>query len=166
MRYFWTDERLPVGNVLLVLWKWWINSCSRENGVLCTVARSWLLFLHDESEWKNFESNITWGVDELHQTFWLEQFFNGRLCCKIPDLLSVPIIFFWIGLLGAISRWISDQNTLRMILCMFSRSGESDLVESFVFGQGRMQIPSLACLFDFVIWNELLTAVSQYDVIY
>ena len=29
--------------------------------------------------------------------------------------------------------------------------GESDLVESFVFGQGRIQIASLVCLFDFVI---------------
>ena len=35
-----------------------VDSCSRVNGVLCTVARSWLLFLPDESEWKNFESNI------------------------------------------------------------------------------------------------------------
>ena len=35
-----------------------VDSCSREIGVLCTVARSWLLFLHDESEWKHFESNI------------------------------------------------------------------------------------------------------------
>ena len=85
-----------------------VDSCSREIGVLCTVARSWLLFLHDESEWKNFESNIAWGVDELHQTFWFEQFFNGKLRCKIHDLLSVPAIFFWIGLLGAISRWMSD----------------------------------------------------------
>ena len=49
---------------------------------------------------------------------------------------------------------------------MFSMPGESDLVESFVFGQGRIQIPSLACLFDFVIWNEWFTEVSQYDVIY
>ena len=30
-----------------------VDSCTRENGVLCNVARSWLLFLHDESEWKN-----------------------------------------------------------------------------------------------------------------
>ena len=30
------------------------DSCSRENGALCTVARSWLLFLQDESEWKIF----------------------------------------------------------------------------------------------------------------
>ena len=30
-------------------------------------------------------------------------------------------------------------------------TGESDLVEFFVFGEGRIQIPSLACLFDFVI---------------
>ena len=35
-----------------------VDSCSREIGVLCNVARSWLLFLHDESEWNNFESNI------------------------------------------------------------------------------------------------------------
>ena len=54
-----------------------VDSCSRDNGVLCTVAWSWLLFLHDESEWKNFELNIAWGVDEFHQTFWFEQFFNG-----------------------------------------------------------------------------------------
>ena len=43
---------------------------------------------------------------------------------------------------------------------MFSISGESDLVKSFVFGQGRIQIASLACLFDFVIWNEWFTKVS------
>ena len=34
---------------------------------------------------------------------------------------------------------------------MFSMPGESDLVESFVFDQGRIQISSLAYLFDFVI---------------
>ena len=33
-----------------------------------------------------------------------------------------------------------------MILRMFSMPGESDLVESFEFG--RIQIPSLACVFD------------------
>ena len=106
MRYYWTDERYQITYSKRVTHAVkMVDSCSRENGVLCTVARSWLLFLHDESEWKNFESNIAWGVDELHQTFWFEQFFNGKLCCKIHDLLSVPIIFFWIGLLGAISRW-------------------------------------------------------------
>ena len=109
MRYYWTDERYQITYSKRVTHAVkMVDSCSRENGVLCTVARSWLLFLHDESEWKNFESNIAWGVDELHQTFWFEQFFNGKLCCKIHDLLSVPIIFFWIGLLGAISRWMSD----------------------------------------------------------
>ena len=35
---------------------------------------------------------------------------------------------------------------------MFSMPVESDLVESFMFGQGRIQIPSLACLFDSAIW--------------
>ena len=98
-----------------------VDSCLRENGVLCTVTESWLLFLHDESEWKNFESNIAWGVDELHQTFWLEQFFNGKLCCKIHDLLSMPITFFWIGLLSAQCSLLSAQWT---ILCMFSMPGK------------------------------------------
>ena len=34
---------------------------------------------------------------------------------------------------------------------MFSILGESDLVRSFMFGQGRIQIPSLVFLFDSVI---------------
>ena len=29
-----------------------VDSCSRGNGILYIVARSWLLFLHDESKWK------------------------------------------------------------------------------------------------------------------
>ena len=37
---------------------------------------------------------------------------------------------------------------------MFSMPGESDIVDSFMFGQGRIQIPSLACLFESVIWND------------
>ena len=41
------------------------------------------------------------------------------------------------------------KNTGRM--GMFSMPGESDLEESFIFGRGRTQIPSLACLFDSVI---------------
>ena len=95
MRCYWTDERYQITySKRVTLAAKMVDSCSRENGVLYTVARSWLLFLHDESEWTNFESNIAWGVDELHQTFWFEQFFNGKLRCKIHDLLSVPIIFW------------------------------------------------------------------------
>ena len=48
---------------------------------------------------------------------------------------------------------------------MFSMPAESDLVESFVFDQGWIQIPLLACLFDFAIWNEWFMEVSYYDVI-
>ena len=107
MRYYWTYEKHQITYSERVSYAVeMVDSCSRGNGVLCAVARSWLFFLHDENEWKNFNSNIAWGVDELHQTF--EQFFNGKLCCKIHDLLSMPIIFFWIGLLGAISRWMSN----------------------------------------------------------
>ena len=48
-----------------------VDSGSRENAVLCTVVRSWLLFLPDESEWKNFESKY-WAkhfVPTLQSTF-------------------------------------------------------------------------------------------------
>ena len=55
MRYYWTDERDKITyskRVTRVVKM--VDSCSRKNAVLCTVARSWLLFLHDESEWKIF----------------------------------------------------------------------------------------------------------------
>ena len=87
MRYYWTDERYQIAHSKRVTHAVkMVDSCSRENGVLCTVARSWSLFPHDESAWKNFELNISRGVDELQQTFLFEQFFNGKLCCKIHDL--------------------------------------------------------------------------------
>ena len=59
MRYYWTYERHQITYKERVSHAVeMVDSFSKENGVLCTVARSWLLFLHDESEWKNFESNI------------------------------------------------------------------------------------------------------------
>ena len=59
MRYYWTDERYQITYSKRVTRAVkMMDSCSRENGVLCTVARSWLLFLHDESEWKHFELSI------------------------------------------------------------------------------------------------------------
>ena len=53
MRYYWTDERYQItyGKRVTRAVKM-VDSCSRDNGGLCTVARSWLLFLHNESEWK------------------------------------------------------------------------------------------------------------------
>ena len=51
MRHHWTDERYQVTYSKRVTHAVkMVDSCTRENGVLCTVARSWLLFLHDESE--------------------------------------------------------------------------------------------------------------------
>ena len=53
MRYYWTDERYQITYTKRVTHAVkMVDSCSRENGVLCTVARSWLLFLHEESGWK------------------------------------------------------------------------------------------------------------------
>ena len=82
------------------------------------LAQSWLLFLHEESVWKNFESNIAWSVDELHQTFWFEQFFNSKLCCKIRDLLCVPIIFFWlVGSVLSLDECLIKTNYGQFCVC-------------------------------------------------
>ena len=44
---------------------------------------------------------------------------------------------------------------------IFSLPGESDLVEPIRFGQGRIQLPLLACLFDSVIWSEWFKMVIE-----
>ena len=54
MRYYWTDESYQITCSKRVTHAVkMVDSCTIENGVRCTVARSWLLFLHDESDWKN-----------------------------------------------------------------------------------------------------------------
>ena len=60
------------------------------------------------------------------------------------------IIGCWGKLFGCFKG--NFENTGKME--MFSMPGESDLVDSFMFGQGQIQIPSLACLFESVIWND------------
>ena len=66
MRYYWTDERHQITYRKRVTHAVrMVYGCSRENGVLCTVARSWLLFLHDESEWNNFDPNIVTSFIQL-----------------------------------------------------------------------------------------------------
>ena len=82
-----------------------VDSCSRENGALCTIARSWLLFLHDKSERKNCDSNIAWGVNGSYQTFWSFRSFFA----------SCDIVFDWYAMLRGVfieqrffyERWLS-----------------------------------------------------------
>ena len=64
------DISLPIVNVFLMLWKWWMVVQKKMEFCALYVAWSWLLFLHNESKWKNFQSNIACGVHELQQTFW------------------------------------------------------------------------------------------------
>ena len=138
-----------------------VNSCSRENGVLCTVARSWLLFLQDESEWRNFKSNIAWSVDELHQTFWFEQFFNSKLCCKIHDLLSVLIAnklceaeaceVLWV-LTDLISVFSSTEPFLRDFLYIFRK-----LLDFFSYTECKIVASTLGTFFhSMLFWCRTL----------
>ena len=59
MRHYWTYERYQIiYSKRITHAVKMVESCSRESGVLCSAVRLWLLFLHDESERKKFESNI------------------------------------------------------------------------------------------------------------
>ena len=92
-----------------------VDSCSRENGVLCTVARSWLLFLHEESERKNFESYIAWGVGELHQTFWFEQFLTAS--CVARFMICWVCLSYFSGLVCSVLSL--DECLIKIIYSRF-----------------------------------------------
>ena len=154
MQHYWTDERCQITcskrvNHAVKM----VDSYPRENGVLCTVTWWWLLFLHDKSKWKNFESNIAQGVD---------------LSSSLMASCLARFMICWVCRLyfsGLVRLVLSLDECLIKIdygwFCVCFRClEESDLVELFVFGQGRIQIPSLVFLFDFVIWNEWFTEVN------
>ena len=141
------DIRLPIAHVLLMLSRWQI-------------------VLHDESVWKNFQSNIAWGVDELHQTFWFELFFNGRLCCNIHDSWVCRLYFS--GLVCSVlylDECLIKINYGRFCLC-FRCLEKVILWSRLCLARDEFRYPSLACLFDFNIWNEWFTEVRKYDAIY
>ena len=147
------DIRLLIANVLLMLWKWWIV---RDKMEFCAK----LLFLHDERV-KNFESNIALLIDELHQTFWFEQFFNGNLCCRF--MICRVCRLYFSGLVCSVlslDECLIKINYGRFGVCF--RCLEKVILWSrlCLAMQGRIQIPSWACLFDFVIWNEWFAEVS------
>ena len=72
----------------------------------------------------------------MHQTFSLEQFFNGKLCCKIHDFLSVLIIFFWIGLLGAMDEFVYVFDAWRKwscrVVCVWLRTNSDTIVSMLI----------------------------------
>ena len=120
--------------------------------------------------------HCVWLICNIKGCFHLTMIFNKRwLSSLFNGLVAVNFMvhFSWIRSFDVrslnsckpIARWIlchywllfgcfkgNFENTGQME--MFSMPGESDLVDSFMFGQGRIQIPSLASLFESVIWND------------
>ena len=99
---------------------------------------------------------------------WLSFLFGGLVAVNF--MVNIMVCYSWIGSFNVrilnnckcVARWILCHYwLLREWMEMFSLPGESDLVESFRFGQGRIQIPSLACLFDSVIWSEWFEMVIE-----
>ena len=99
---------------------------------------------------------------------WLSFLFGGLVAVNF--MVNIMVCYSWIGSFNVrilnnckcVARWILCHYwLLREWMEMFSLPGESDLVESFRFSQGRIQIPSLACIFDSVIWSEWFEMVIE-----
>ena len=112
---------------------------------------------------------------------WLSFLFGGLVAVNF--MVNIIVCYSWIGSFNVrslnnckcVARWIlclidcwenffgcfkgNFENTGWME--MFSLPGESDLVEPIKFGQGRIQISSLAHLFDSVIWSEWFEMVIE-----
>ena len=92
----------------------------------------------------------------LQSISWCISLGSGLLMLEVWTVVSLlqggfcVIIGCWGKLFGCFKG--NFENTGQMEI--FSMPGESDLVDSFMFWQGRIQIPSLACLFESVIWND------------
>ena len=103
MRYYWTDERYQITHSKRVTHGVkMVDSCSRVNIVLYIVARSWLSFLHDESDWKNLNqillevlmnctkhfylsSSLTASCVARFMICWLSRLYFSGLVCSVPS---------------------------------------------------------------------------------
>ena len=155
MRYYWTDERYEITYSKRVTHAVkMVDSCSRENGVLCTVAWSWLLFLHDESKRKNWNQILLEALMNCTKHFDLSSSLTEAVSQDLWFVECADYIFLDWFARSYLSMNVCLKLTMGDFVCVFDAwrkwSG------SFVFGQGGIHIPSLACLFDFVIWDEWL----------
>ena len=127
----------------------------------CAMLSGLLIKRFFHERWPSF-SLVVWLRSISRYTSWCVILGSGLSTLEVWKVASVlqggfcVVIGCWGKLFGCFEG--NFDNTGRME--MFSLPGESDLVESFMFGQGRIQIPSLTCLFDSVIWNEWSTVVS------
>ena len=155
MRYYWTDERYEITYSTRVTHAVkMVDSCWRENGALCTVAWSWLLFLHDESKWKNWNQILLEALMNCTKHFDLNSSITAS--CVARFMICWVCRLHFSGLVCSelsLDKCLFKINYGRFCMCFDAWRKWS---ESFVFGQGGIHIPSLACLFDFVIWDEWL----------
>ena len=114
-----------------------VDSCSRENGVLCSVAWSWLLFFHEESEWKNSESNIVWGVDlssslrarivARFMICWVCRLYISWFVCSVLSLDECLIkINYFVYVFDAWRKWSCG------VVCVWQRTNSDTIVSMFI----------------------------------
>ena len=105
---------------------------------------------------KRWLSSLFNGLIWLQSISWCISLGSGLSMLEVWTVVSLlqggfcVIIGCWGKLFGCFKG--NFENTGQMEI--FSMPGESDLVDSFMFWQGQIQIPSLACLFESVIWND------------
>ena len=147
MRYYWTDERYEITYSKRVTHAVkMVDSCSRENGVLCTVAWSWLLFLHDESKWKNWNqillealmnctkhfdlnSSLTASCVARFMICWVcRLYFSGLVCSE----LSLDECLFKINY-GRFCMCFRCLEKVIWVVCVWPRRNSYTIVSVFIW---------------------------------
>ena len=136
--------KIKIGDISKV-WNVAWHSFNRRSRASSPILQS-LLFLHDESQRKNFESNIAWGIHELHQTFWFEQFLNGKLCCV--TIVGMFVLFCYLEwmIYGGKLIWCDVRVEKKELFCSkrchtFSREkSERNTMWSIHFNQQTLAV--------------------------
>ena len=87
--------RLPIVNVFLMLWKWWL-AVREKMEFLHTAARSWLLFLHDGSECKNLNQILLEVLMNCTKHFDLSS--SSTACCVARFMICWVCRLYFSGL--------------------------------------------------------------------
>ena len=125
-----------------------VDSCSIENGVLCTVTRSWLLFRHVESEGKFFNqmllevlmnctkhfdlsSSSTASYIERFMICWVCRFYFSGLVCSVPflDECLIKINYGWFVYVFFYAR----KNWSCGVVCVWPRTNSDTIVSMFIW---------------------------------
>ena len=142
------DIRLPIVNVLLMLSRWRI--VLHDESVCGKIFNQILLeVLMNCTKHFDLSCSLTAGCVAIFMICWVCRLYFSGLVCSVLYL----------------DECLIKINYGRFCLC-FRCLEKVILWSRLCLARDEFRYPSLACLFDFNIWNEWFTEVRKYDAIY